>query len=429
MWGGRLLLATVVALIGCIGVAAAGMSGHNPTFTQGAGSFYAKCFLSHRAGGRSDRLPRGAGPLSPPRLLREHVHERLLDCRSHSQRAGPTASARPTDPRTGSPTLYFDDKAIDPYEAFAFYSVGIRDGSQVVPYPAGFRMIAGDAKARDKQIAPVVNWECAANQTVANGRSSSDSPRAQALRAVIARFGRAVTRHRKALRALRLKVKRNRLAIKRQRAKGLSATKSRRALARNLRALRAAPEGCSAARVPSAPIAGPRWTPSSTAVAHRSRRAPTPSLRLNVRFGDCWDGVNLDSSDHKSHVAYSKYSKSVDGWVCPKSHPRLLPILRLHVRYPTRGGPDIRLSPGDVDAGHADFFNGWDQEKLAQLVHDCLQADVNCGNGDVPIEGPAPKPSPSPSPSPSPLPQPSPTPEPEPEPDPGPSPLPLPGLP
>ena len=423
MWGGRLLLATVVALIGCIGVAAAGMSGHNPAFTQGAGSFYAKCFLSHRASDDPIVFPNEPG--------RSHLHDFFANKTTNafstvdSIAKGPTNCQRKTDRSAyWAPTLYFDDKAIDPYEAFAFYSVGIRDGSQVVPYPAGFRMIAGDAKARDKQIAPVVNWECAANQTVANGRSSSDSPRAQALRAVIARFGQAVTRHRTALRALRLKVKRNRLAIKRQRANGLSTTKSRRTLARNLRALRRSRKALRRARAERAN----RRAALDAFLDGGGTSIPTcstPSLRLNVRFGDCWDGVNLDSSDHKSHVAYSKYSKSVDGWVCPKSHPRLLPILRLHVRYPTRGGPDIRLSPGDVDAGHADFFNGWDQEKLAQLVHDCLQADVNCGNGDTPLAGPAP--TPSPSPSPSPLPEPSPTPEPEPEPDP--SPLPLPGLP
>src|SRR5262249_38669487 len=27
-------------------------------------------------------------------------------------------------------------------------------------------------------------------------------------------------------------------------------------------------------------------------------------LRLHVRFPSCWDGKNLDSADHKSHMAY-----------------------------------------------------------------------------------------------------------------------------
>ena len=29
-------------------------------------------------------------------------------------------------------------------------------------------------------------------------------------------------------------------------------------------------------------------------------------LMVNVRFPTCWDGVNLDSPDHMSHVAYRK---------------------------------------------------------------------------------------------------------------------------
>ena len=32
---------------------------------------------------------------------------------------------------------------------------------------------------------------------------------------------------------------------------------------------------------------------------------PCPAgIMVNVRFPTCWDGVNLDSPDHMSHVAY-----------------------------------------------------------------------------------------------------------------------------
>lgn len=41
-------------------------------------------------------------------------------------------------------------------------------------------------------------------------------------------------------------------------------------------------------------------------------------LRAEIFFPNCWDGVNLDSSDHKSHVVYS----GDDGnGACPASHP------------------------------------------------------------------------------------------------------------
>lgn len=43
-------------------------------------------------------------------------------------------------------------------------------------------------------------------------------------------------------------------------------------------------------------------------------------LRAQVFFPSCWDGKNLDSEDHKSHVAYPESGAYNDG-VCPDSHP------------------------------------------------------------------------------------------------------------
>ncbi len=44
-------------------------------------------------------------------------------------------------------------------------------------------------------------------------------------------------------------------------------------------------------------------------------------LRSQVYFPSCWDGVNLDSPDHKSHVAYPT---SYNNGACPSSHPKHL---------------------------------------------------------------------------------------------------------
>lgn len=48
--------------------------------------------------------------------------------------------------------------------------------------------------------------------------------------------------------------------------------------------------------------------------------------RLSVRAvsPDCWNGVNLDSADHHSHLAYSGTDASVTG-ACPASHPVKIP--------------------------------------------------------------------------------------------------------
>ncbi|HEX9697140.1 MAG TPA: DUF1996 domain-containing protein [Actinomycetota bacterium] len=96
-------------------------------------------------------------------------------------------------------------------------------------------------------------------------------------------------------------------------------------------------------------------------------------LRLQIRFPDCWDGANLDSADHKSHMAYSRRA------TCPSTHPVPLAGLRLTVTYPISDGIGATLSSGGVLTGHADFFNAWDQDELARLTEFCLNGHHACG--------------------------------------------------
>jgi hypothetical protein len=104
----------------------------------------------------------------------------------------------------------------------------------------------------------------------------------------------------------------------------------------------------------------------------------SPGLKLHVRFPNCWDGLDLDSADHKSHMAYSV------GAACPADHPVAVPGLQVNVVYPIQGGEGITLASGSQFSGHADFFNTWDQTELSRLVKECLNASVHCG---APVEG------------------------------------------
>ena len=131
-------------------------------------------------------------------------------------------------------------------------------------------------------------------------------------------------------------------------------------------------------------IAGPderatRWACVGREVMGRSTRT-VPScadgtfLVMRVTFPDCWNGRDLDSADHRSHMAYSRRGQ------CPPSHPVAVPRLFLGVRYPgSDGGDDVALSSGGPETAHADFFNAWDQAELERLVHECLNAGVHCG--------------------------------------------------
>lgn len=97
-------------------------------------------------------------------------------------------------------------------------------------------------------------------------------------------------------------------------------------------------------------------------------------LTLRVNFPDCWNGRDVDSADHRSHVAYS-----TDG-ACPASHP--VPIVRLvlRVRYPIYGDPsDLTLSSGPLSTAHADFMNAWTTSGMREFVDLCIHRRVACG--------------------------------------------------
>lgn len=86
---------------------------------------------------------------------------------------------------------------------------------------------------------------------------------------------------------------------------------------------------------------------------------PDDALELEVKFQNCWNGRNVDSTNHKRHVAYSKAGR------CPSTHPVRLPTITLVLLYPpVRRG---LLSAGRW-ATHGDFINGWDQEALERLT-------------------------------------------------------------
>ena len=98
-------------------------------------------------------------------------------------------------------------------------------------------------------------------------------------------------------------------------------------------------------------------------------------LRLHIRFPECWDGRNLDSADHKNHMAYAMQSS------CPSTHPFELPQITQIYRYRSRGGEGFSLASGGVYSAHADFLNAWNPGQLRKLVNDCLNALVHCGRG------------------------------------------------
>ncbi|OBT59977.1 hypothetical protein VE03_10421 [Pseudogymnoascus sp. 23342-1-I1] len=89
-------------------------------------------------------------------------------------------------------------------------------------------------------------------------------------------------------------------------------------------------------------------------------------LRAQVFFPSCWDGKNLDSADHKSHMAYptlrfiSLFYEVV--WDTNKYADK----------YPDGKHPFVFSNGDETGYGyHGDFVNGWDVATLQKAVIEC----------------------------------------------------------
>lgn len=97
--------------------------------------------------------------------------------------------------------------------------------------------------------------------------------------------------------------------------------------------------------------------------------------QLNIRYQapSCWDGIHLDSPDHKSHMAYP-----VDGR-CTADHPVAVPMLEFKMAFPAGSDTSqVRLSSGRGYSFHYDFFNAWDPATLQAMVKQCINGGFQC---------------------------------------------------
>ena len=99
---------------------------------------------------------------------------------------------------------------------------------------------------------------------------------------------------------------------------------------------------------------------------------PTEScaeLEVSMAFPTCWDGMNIDSEDHMSHVSYDIEGGRFDG-ECPSTHPVKLPEIQLFFRIlPYPGGKHV-FADG-TSFYHADYFSGWDSKELQNVLDKC----------------------------------------------------------
>ncbi|BFZ56810.1 hypothetical protein PYCC9005_003858 [Savitreella phatthalungensis] len=103
-------------------------------------------------------------------------------------------------------------------------------------------------------------------------------------------------------------------------------------------------------------------------------------LRAQIVFPSCWNGKDLDTADHKSHMAYPWAVSEGD---CPAGYPYRFITIFYEVTfvvdyfkdrwYSDRQQPFV-FSTGDPTGYgfHGDFVNGWDTDFLNSSIQTCL---------------------------------------------------------
>ncbi len=114
----------------------------------------------------------------------------------------------------------------------------------------------------------------------------------------------------------------------------------------------------------------------------------TDFVNAVLQFPNCWDGTNLDSADHASHVAFALD----DLGSCPASHPTPIPQISILLYWQGTGSVDgwhlssdnyngFNASPGSTL--HADWFGGWNEQAMQTWMNGCIKAVRNCSGGQT----------------------------------------------
>ncbi|MCK2241245.1 MULTISPECIES: DUF1996 domain-containing protein [unclassified Crossiella] len=118
---------------------------------------------------------------------------------------------------------------------------------------------------------------------------------------------------------------------------------------------------------------------------------PGSKLQTYLDFPTCWDGVRLDSPNHRDHVIYASGGL---GGTCPASHPTPIPRVQFLITYPVTGGGlslagtvnGVNLTTARGFTFHGDFFNAWQGPELQRRVRDCINAGYICGTDGKPVQ-------------------------------------------
>ena len=110
-------------------------------------------------------------------------------------------------------------------------------------------------------------------------------------------------------------------------------------------------------------------------------------LRVFIAFPQCWDGKNLDTPDHRSHIVMPPQS------ICPGDHPYKVPEVAISAFFTTDAKflagkwhlSSDEMMPGAVAGStlHMDYWEAWSPTVKALWQANCIDGHLSCSNGNV----------------------------------------------
>jgi hypothetical protein len=137
---------------------------------------------------------------------------------------------------------------------------------------------------------------------------------------------------------------------------------------------------------------GAQVTPSSISMDKVLAACPAgDQFAAVVDAPHCWDGKNLDSADHRSHVAYPSYGSW--GYLrCDPGHPYVIPTFTLGARWTIAAtddtskwifSSDVAMSQPRGTTFHADWFGAWDNQALSMWTANAIDGLLSASGGDL----------------------------------------------
>jgi len=122
---------------------------------------------------------------------------------------------------------------------------------------------------------------------------------------------------------------------------------------------------------------------------------PGQWLSAAISTPECWNGVDLATKDHRSHLADMVRDRNSGQLSCPATHPVIIPRFTMGVGYSIEAGDDPTkwelasdhmLPPALRRAGstfHSDYWEAWEDEVREMWERGCLDKMLNCSDGDL----------------------------------------------